>query len=51
VVLTNNGSDYRRLYATQPLHAGLVIIRGTLDYLALFGELIELRIVRSVNLG
>ena len=26
VVVTNNASDFRRLYATQPLHAGLVII-------------------------
>jgi hypothetical protein len=26
VVFTNNASDFRRLYAVQPLHAGLVII-------------------------
>jgi predicted nuclease of predicted toxin-antitoxin system len=26
VLVTNNASDFRRLYATQPLHAGLVII-------------------------
>jgi predicted nuclease of predicted toxin-antitoxin system len=26
VVVTNNASDFRRLYAAQPLHAGLVII-------------------------
>ena len=26
VVVTNNASDFRRLYAVQPLHAGLVII-------------------------
>ena len=25
VLVTNNASDFRRLYATQPLHAGLVI--------------------------
>jgi predicted nuclease of predicted toxin-antitoxin system len=51
VVVTNNASDFRRLYATQPLHAGLVIIipsvnraqqqqlfRGALDELAQIGE-------------
>lgn len=51
VVVTNNASDFRRLYATQPLHAGLVIIipsvnrveqqrlfRGALEELARFGE-------------
>ncbi len=26
VLITNNASDFRRLYAAQPLHAGLVII-------------------------
>ncbi len=26
VLVTNNRSDFRRLYATEPLHAGLVII-------------------------
>ena len=26
VVVTNNASDFRRLYATQPLHSGFVII-------------------------
>ncbi len=26
VLVTNNASDFRRLYATQPLHAGLVIM-------------------------
>jgi predicted nuclease of predicted toxin-antitoxin system len=26
VLVTNNASDFRRLYTTQPLHAGLVII-------------------------
>lgn len=51
VVVTNNAGDFRRLYATRPLHAGLVIIvpsvnrleqqrlfRGALDELAQFGE-------------
>jgi predicted nuclease of predicted toxin-antitoxin system len=51
VLVTNNASDFRRLYARQPLHAGLVIIipnvgrvmqrrlfRGALDELALIGE-------------
>jgi hypothetical protein len=54
VVVTNNASDFRRLYATQSLHAGLVIIipsashpaqqqlfRGALDELAAFGELVN----------
>jgi predicted nuclease of predicted toxin-antitoxin system len=54
VLVTNNASDFRRLYATQSLHAGLVIIvpsinrleqqqlfRGALDELAAFGELIN----------
>lgn len=54
VVVTNNAGDFRRLYATQLLHAGLVIIipsvnrvqqqqlfRGALDELARFGELIN----------
>lgn len=26
VLVTNNASDFRHLYATQPLHAGLVIL-------------------------
>ena len=26
VLVTNNASDFRRLYAAQPLHAGLVIL-------------------------
>jgi hypothetical protein len=26
VLVTNNASDFRQLYATQPLHAGLIII-------------------------
>ena len=51
VLVTNNASDFRRLYAAQPLHAGLVIIilsvgrtdqqrlfRGALDELATLGE-------------
>lgn len=51
VLVTNNASDFRRLYATQPLHAGLVVIvpsvnrdeqqrlfLGALDELARFGE-------------
>ena len=51
VVVTNNASDFRRLYAVQPLHAGLVIIiprvnrqdqqrlfRGALEELAGFGD-------------
>jgi predicted nuclease of predicted toxin-antitoxin system len=51
VLVTNNASDFRRLYATQPLHAGLIVIipsvnrlvqqqlfQGALDELASFGE-------------
>jgi predicted nuclease of predicted toxin-antitoxin system len=51
VLVTNNASDFRKLYATQPIHAGLVIIipnvkrpeqrrlfRGALDALAASGE-------------
>lgn len=51
VLVTNNASDFRQLYATQPLHAGLVIIlpnvnrvmqrqlfQGALDELARVGE-------------
>jgi len=51
VLVTNNASDFRRLYAAQPLHAGLVIIipnvnravqrqlfQGALDELAIAGE-------------
>jgi predicted nuclease of predicted toxin-antitoxin system len=54
VVVTNNASDFRRLSATQSLHAGLVIIipsvnrgaqqrlfRGALDELVAFGELVN----------
>jgi len=51
VLVTNNASDFRRLYARQPLHAGLVVIvpsvnreeqqrlfLGALDELRRFGE-------------
>ena len=51
VLVTNNASDFRELYATQPLHAGLVILipvvnrvvqqklfRAALDELASIGE-------------
>ncbi|TWB09314.1 putative nuclease of predicted toxin-antitoxin system [Nitrospirillum amazonense] len=51
VLVTNNASDFRRLYAVQPLHAGLVIIipnvgrvvqrqlfKAALDQLAELGE-------------
>ncbi len=51
VVVTNNASDFRRLYATQSLHAGLVLIipsvnrvdqqrlfHGAVDELVRFGE-------------
>jgi predicted nuclease of predicted toxin-antitoxin system len=51
VLVTNNASDFRKLYAIQALHAGLVIIipnvkraeqarlfRGALDELASLGE-------------
>ena len=51
VLVTNNASDFRQLYATQPLHAGLVILipvvnrvvqqklfRAALDELAAIGE-------------
>jgi predicted nuclease of predicted toxin-antitoxin system len=51
VLVTNNASDFRRLYAAQPLHAGLVIIipnvgraiqrqlfLGALEELAVIGE-------------
>ena len=49
--VTNNASDFRRLYAAQPLHAGLVILlpavdrnlqrrlfKAALDALAMIGE-------------
>jgi predicted nuclease of predicted toxin-antitoxin system len=51
VLVTNNAIDFRRLYARQPLHSGLIIIipnvsrveqrrlfRGALDELATAGE-------------
>src|ERR1700683_4340414 len=51
VLVTNNASDFRQLYARQPIHAGLVIIipnasrpaqrrlfRGALAELATLGE-------------
>jgi predicted nuclease of predicted toxin-antitoxin system len=51
ILVTNNASDFRRLYATEPLHAGLIILIPTvsralqwrlfeaaLDELAVIGE-------------
>lgn len=51
ILVTNNASDFRRLYAKEVLHAGLVILipnvrrelqrrlfRGALDQLAIIGE-------------
>ena len=51
VLVTNNASDFRRLYAAEPLHAGLVILipvvgrklqgklfRAALDELAVTGD-------------
>ncbi len=51
ILVTNNASDFRRLYAAQPLHAGLVILipavdrilqqrlfKTALDELAILGE-------------
>jgi hypothetical protein len=53
VLVTNNASDFRRLYGTQPLHAGLIILipvvnrivqqrlfkfQAALDELAVIGE-------------
>ena len=51
VLVTNNAGDFRRLYETQPLHAGLVILipvlgrvqqqrlfKAALDELAVIGE-------------
>ncbi len=51
VLVTNNAADFRKLYAAQPLHAGLVILipnvdgemqqrlfTGALEQLALHGE-------------
>jgi predicted nuclease of predicted toxin-antitoxin system len=31
ILVTNNASDFRRLYAAQPLHAGLVILIPTVS--------------------
>lgn len=54
ILVTNNAGDFRRLYAREPLHAGLVILipnvnrdlqqhlfRGALDELAGTGELVN----------
>ena len=51
ILVTNNASDFRRLYATEPLHAGLIILipavsrtlqrrlfQAALDELAVIGE-------------
>ncbi len=51
ILVTNNASDFRRLYAAQPLHAGLVIMipavgrilqqrlfKTILDEIAILGE-------------
>lgn len=51
VLVTNNASDFRRLYTAEPLHAGLIVIvpsvgrreqrqlfRGALEELTRFGE-------------
>lgn len=51
VLVTNNAADFRKLYAAEPLHAGLVILisnvdgemqqrlfKGALEQLALYGE-------------
>jgi predicted nuclease of predicted toxin-antitoxin system len=51
ILVTNNASDFRQLYAMQPLHAGLVILipavnrvlqqrlfKAALDELAVIGE-------------
>jgi predicted nuclease of predicted toxin-antitoxin system len=32
VLVTNNASDFRKLYATTPLHAGLIIIVPNVDW-------------------
>jgi hypothetical protein len=31
VLVTNNASDFRRLYAAQPLHAGLIILMSAVN--------------------
>ena len=54
VLVTNNAGDFRRLYAAEPLHAGLVILipsvgrllqrqlfRVALEELATFGDLVN----------
>jgi predicted nuclease of predicted toxin-antitoxin system len=44
IVVTNNASDFRRLYAKQPIHAGLVIIIPNvkrLEQQRLFGLVVE----------
>lgn len=44
IVVTNNASDFRRLYARQPLHAGLVIISPNVkrtEQQRLFGVVLE----------
>jgi predicted nuclease of predicted toxin-antitoxin system len=51
ILVTNNASDFRRLYAAEPLHAGLIILipvvnrmvqrrlfKAALDELAIIGE-------------
>ena len=62
VLVTNNASDFRQLYAAQPLHAGLVILipvvnravqqklfRAALDELAIIGEPVN-RVLVEVDL-
>jgi predicted nuclease of predicted toxin-antitoxin system len=41
VLVTNNASDFRRLYATQPLHAGLVIL------IPVVGRVLQQRLFRA----
>ncbi len=61
ILVTNNASDFRQLYAAQPLHAGLVILipvvnrmvqqrlfKAALDELATIGE--PVNCVLEVNL-
>ena len=51
IIVTNNASDFRRLYAAEPLHAGLIILvpgvgrilqqklfQAAIDELAIIGE-------------
>lgn len=51
ILVTNNAADFRKLYATEPLHAGLVILipnvdgemqqrlfQSALEQLAIYGE-------------